>query len=270
MVEQHQPDRRHARGVGHLLGIQQFIDRGAVELRAGHHELGAHRGRREGDAPAIGVEQRHHRQHGVGRRGAQRILRVGHQRVQHVGAVRIQHALGIARGARGVAHRGRGVFVEVLPREIAVGFRDPVLIGDRVLQRGLRHMRLVGEHDIALHARQFVGDLFQHRHEGGVDHHHAVFRMVDDPGDLFGEQPRIDGMADRADAHDAVPGFKMAPGVPRDGGDAVAELDAVAMRGAARLSARGREFRRNWCDEWGLRPIASRPLACRETAPRAR
>src|SRR5271169_49890 len=37
-------------------------------------------------------------------------------------------------------------------------------------------------------------------------------------------------MADRADTHDAVPGLKMAPGVPRDGGDAVAELDAVAVQ----------------------------------------
>src|SRR5258706_4152146 len=54
--------------------------------------------------------------------------------------------------------------------------------------------------------------------------------MVDDPGDLIGEQPRIDGMADRADAHDAVPGFKMTPGVPGDGGDAVAKLDAVAIQ----------------------------------------
>ena len=72
-------------------------------------------------------------------------------------------------------------------------------------------------------------------------------------------------MADGADAHDAVPGFQMAPGVPGDGGDAVAELDAVALAGAARLSARGRGFRRNWCDGWGLRPIASRLLACRGT-----
>ena len=149
--------------------------------------------------------------------------------MQHVGAMRIQHALGIARGAGGVAHRGRGIFVEGLPLEIAVGFRDPVLIGDRVLQRGLRHVRLVGEHDVAFDAWQLVGDLFQDRHEGDVGHHHAVLRMVDDPGDLVREQPRIDGMADRADPHDAVPGFEMAPGVPGDGGDAVAELDAVAI-----------------------------------------
>ena len=229
VVEQHQPHRRDAGGVGHLLGVKQFVDRGAVELGAGHHQLGAHRGRRERDAPAVGVEQWNHRQHCIGGVGAEQVAGIGHQRVQHVGAMRIQHAFRIARGAGGVAHRGCGILVKVLPLELAVGFRDPVLIGDRVLQRGLRHMRLVGEHDVALDARQLVGDLFQDRHEGDVGHHHAVLRMIDDPGDLVGEQPRIDGVADRADSHDAVPGFEMAPGVPGDGGDAVAELDAVAI-----------------------------------------
>ncbi len=36
-------------------------------------------------------------------------------------------------------------------------------------------------------------------------------------------------MANRANAHDAVPGFEVTPGIPSDGGDAVAELDAVAF-----------------------------------------
>ncbi|MHC2621428.1 hypothetical protein ACVIW2_003460 [Bradyrhizobium huanghuaihaiense] len=40
----------------------------------------------------------------------------------------------------------------------------------------------------------------------------------------------IDGMADGADAHDAVPHLEMAPGVPGDRSDAVAELDAVALQ----------------------------------------
>ena len=229
VLQQHQPHRRHAGGVGHLLGVHQLVDRGAVELGARHHQLGAHRRRREGDAPAVGVEQRHHRQHHVLGGGAERVAIVGDQRVQHVGAVRIQHALRVARGARGVAHRRGGVLVEHLPLEVAVGFRDPVLIGDRVLQRGLRHMRLVGEDDVALDARQLRGDLFQHRHEGEVDHHHAVFGVVDDPGDLLGKQPRVDGMADRADTHDAVPRFEVPPRVPGDGGDPVPELDAVAV-----------------------------------------
>jgi len=91
-------------------------------------------------------------------------------------------------------------------------------------------MRLVGEHDEAFDAWKLVGDFFQHRHEGDVGHHHAVLGVVDDPGDLIGKQSRIDCMADRANTHDAVPGLEMAPGVPRNGGDAVAELDAVAFQ----------------------------------------
>jgi hypothetical protein len=149
--------------------------------------------------------------------------------MQNVGAVRIQHALGVAGGAGSVAHRRRGVFVERLPLEIAVDLGDPVFIGDHVLQRGRRHVRLVGEQDEAFHARDLAGDFLQDRNESEVDHHHAVLGMVDDPGDLVRKQPWIDGMADGADAHDAVPGFEMAPGVPGDGGDAVAELDAIAV-----------------------------------------
>ena len=80
---------------------------------------------------------------------------------------------------------------------------------------------------------QPVGELFQQRHEGQVDEHHAVFGVIDDPADLLGEQPRIDGVVDRADAEDAVPGFQMPPGVPGERRDAVAELDAVAAPAAA-------------------------------------
>ena len=46
-----------------------------------------------------------------------------------------RHALGMAGGAGGVAHAGCGILVEALPGEVAVGLGDPVLIGDRVLQR---------------------------------------------------------------------------------------------------------------------------------------
>ncbi len=34
VLQQRQPDRRHAGGEGHLVVVEQFIDRGAVELRA--------------------------------------------------------------------------------------------------------------------------------------------------------------------------------------------------------------------------------------------
>ena len=230
MCNEHQPDRRHRGGERHLAGVEQFVDRGAVELGAGKHQRRAGERRRERQRPAVGVEQRHHRHHHVARRDALGVRQRRHEGVQHVGAVRIEHALRIAGGAGGVAHAGRGVFVEAFPGEIGIDLADPVLVGDRVLQRRLRHVRGVGEHDVALDGRQLVGDLFQQRHEGEVDHHHAVLGVIDDPDDLVGKQPRVDGVIDRADAEDAVPGFHVPPGVPGQRRHPVAELDAVLVQ----------------------------------------
>ena len=63
-------------------------------------------------------------------------------------------------GAGGVAHAGGGVFVKLHPGEIAVGLADPVFVGDGVLQRRLRHVRGISQHDVTLDGRQLVGDLF--------------------------------------------------------------------------------------------------------------
>ena len=227
MLQQHQPHGGHRGGEADAIGVEQFVDRGAVELGARHHHGGADHRRGQSQPPAIGVEHRHHRQddvaggnsHGVGLRR--------HHRVQHVGAVRIDHALGIAGGARGVAHAGRGIFVKGFPVEVAVDVGDPLLVGHGVLQRGRRHMRGVGQHHVCLDRFQLVGDFFQDRHEGEIDKDHTIFRMVDDPDDLLGEQPRIDGVIDGADAHDAVPGLEMPPAVPGQRRHPIAELDAV-------------------------------------------
>ena len=111
----------------------------------------------------------------------------------------------------------------VFQAKIAVDFRDPLLVGHGVLQRRRRHVRGVGQHHVALDRLELVGELFQDRQEGEVDHHHAVFGVIDDPDDLVGEQARIDGVIDRADAHDAVPGLEVAPGVPGQRRHAVAD-----------------------------------------------
>ena len=104
--------------------------------------------------------------------------------------------------------------------------------------------------------RQLVGELFQQRHEGEVGHHHAVLGVIDDPDDLLGKQPRIDGVVDRADAEDAVPGFEMPPGVPGQRRDAVAELDAVAVEALRDLAARARGSRHSWWCGSAPRPSA--------------
>ena len=117
---------------------------------------------------------------------------------------------------------------------------DPLLVGHGISQRGRRHMRRVGQHDVLFDRLELVGELFQDRQESEIDHHHAVFGVIDDPGDLFGKQARIDGVIDRADAHDAVPGFEVPPGVPGQRRHAVAQLDAIAfepLRHAQRAGA---------------------------------
>ena len=162
--------------------------------------------------------------------------------MQNVGAVRIEHALGIAGGAGGVAHAGGGALVERLPFEIAVDFADPVFIGDGVLERGLGHMRDVGQDHVTLDSRELVGDFFQQRHECQVRHHDAVGGVVDDPDNLIGEQPRIDRVIDRADPHDAVPGLEMPPGIPGQRRHPVAELDAVFVQPLRHLQGAGAEL----------------------------
>src|SRR5262245_6933934 len=54
--------------------------------------------------------------------------------------------------------------------------------------------------------------------------------MIDDPGDLLREQARIDRVVDRANPEDAIPGFNVAPGVPRKRCDPVTLLDAVLVQ----------------------------------------
>ena len=230
VLQQHQPHGGHRGGEGHAIGIEQFVDRGAVELGARHHHGGADHRRGQSEPPAIGVEHRHHRHDDVARGDPHGVELRRHHRVQHVGAVRIDHAFGIACCARRVAHAGRGIFVKGFPNEVAVDVGDPLLVRHRILQCGRRHMRRAGQHHVFLDRLQLVGDFFEDRHEGEIDHQYAVFGMIDDPDDLLGKQPRIDGVINGADAHDAVPGLEMPPGVPGQRRHPIAELDAVLVQ----------------------------------------
>ena len=141
----------------------------------------------------------------------------------------IEHALGMAGGAGGVAEAGGGAFVEFLPGEVAVDLCDPVVVGDGVLEFRRRHVRGVGENDEALDRRQAVGDRLQERDEGEIDERHPVLGVVHDPGDLLGEEARIDGVIDRAGAGNAVPAFEMPVAVPGERRHSVADLDTVAV-----------------------------------------
>ena len=91
-------------------------------------------------------------------------------------------------------------------------------------------MRMVCQNDIALDRRQTIGQRLHERHEGKVDQRHPVFGVVDDPGDLLGEEARVDGVIDRARPGYAVPAFEVPVAIPGERRDAVAVLDLLAMK----------------------------------------
>jgi hypothetical protein len=61
-------------------------------------------------------------------------------------------------------------------------------------------VRGVCEEHVPLDVGQPVGELLQQGDEGEVRQHQAALGVVQDPGDLVGEQARIDGVVDRAHA----------------------------------------------------------------------
>ena len=162
--------------------------------------------------------------------------------------MRIEHALRVAGGARGVAEARGGALVELLPAEILVDLVQPLLVGDGVLQLRRRHVRGVGEDNVALDRRQMLCDRLEERHEREVGHHDPVLGVIYDPGDLLREQARIDRVINRADPGDAVPGLEMAEAVPGKRRDPVAEPDPVAFEALG-------DFQRPLADLAIVRPV---------------
>ncbi len=99
ILQQPRPNRGYGAGNRDAFRLEQLVDRGAVELGAGHDQLGADGRRTEGHAPGVGVEHGGHRQNHVGGGEADDVRLQAHQRVQEVRPMGIHHALGIAGGA---------------------------------------------------------------------------------------------------------------------------------------------------------------------------
>src|SRR5438552_15026605 len=73
--------------------------------------------------------------------------------------------------------------------------------------------------------RQVWCQAFDERSKGCVDKEQPVFGMIDYVEDLLIEQPRVDRVADRADARNCVIELEMAEGIPGECPDAVAGSD---------------------------------------------
>ena len=236
VLQQRQPHRRHARGEGNLLLLEQLVEAGAVERHAGEDDLGADHRRRVGQAPGVDVEHRHHRQHDRARRQAKRIGQRRAIGVQHGRAVRVEHALRIAGRARGVAERRCGLLVEVGPLQGAGLACDQLLVAQQVgdLARG-RHVGAVGHHHDMLHGLELADHALDDRQQVEVDKDDLVFGVVGDVGHMLGREARVQGVQHGAEAGDAEIELEMAVGVPGNGADPVAELDAQALQRLGQL-----------------------------------
>ena len=154
--------------------------------------------------------------------------------------MRIKHAFRLSGGPGGVAKAAGGVFVEngpvrLLTRRLQQAFVTKLRHAGRQVER--LHFSRIGEHD---DRAQIGGDLGRdsggERRETGVDEQHMIFGVVDDVGDIVRRQARIDGVADRAYAGNAVIKFEMAVAVHGQRGDAVAEADAQLPQRSHQLS----------------------------------
>jgi hypothetical protein len=126
------------------------------------------------------------------------------------------------------------MLVEPGPGETRIALGDQRFVADEIGKpRPGRHVAFVGHHDIALDLRQARAQAFEKRNERQVEEQPAVLGMVDDIGQLIGEQPRIERVHDDAHAHEPVPDLGMAVGIPRHRPDHIAGADAEpAGRGA--------------------------------------
>ena len=147
-----------------------------------------------GEAPGVGVEHRHDRQDHVALAGAEAVGDHHAHRVQAGRAVRVDDALGVAGGAARVAHRRGPVLVRVVatrpgrPRPAAprsrAAARPPSGLGTSPLPSSITTMwRTVS--NVSSSGQQQA-------EQRPVDEDHLVLGVVDDVGELLGEQPDVE------------------------------------------------------------------------------
>ncbi|KIU01174.1 hypothetical protein QU38_02520, partial [Staphylococcus aureus] len=119
VLEHREPHGGYAGGMRHLLAVHQLAqDQRIIDCR--EDELDPRRSAGPGQTPADRMEHRHDRHRHRTRREIEHVgLHLG-DRMDHAGTMRIDHALGIARGAAGVADHARLALAAGHPAVIAV------------------------------------------------------------------------------------------------------------------------------------------------------
>ena len=155
----------------------------------------------------------------------------------------VDDSLRLARRPARVTHCRGGAFVEIRPREPGRFGGDELLITQHVSQcRGIARAR----DDDVPHGLQLILHLGEHRDQRIVDDHDLVLGMVDDEGELIGEQPQVERVQHRAHTGHRHVSFQMLLVVP------LQSADAVAVAHAEPLQRRGQ----------ALGAVGDRPEAC--------
>ena len=219
------PARQGRTALGHeahqRLGLQPAV--GHAQRRAAHH-------RRVGQPPRVGVEHRHDRQHPVLEGETAGVAAAHRHRVQVRRAVAVDDPLGVAGGARGVAHGCRVALVDLGPVEGRLGGREQLLVEVHLLAAGAQRVEVgarrvgPGDHDVL--DRGHLPQLRrQQPAERVVDDHHVVLRVVGDVDQLLGEEPDVQGVQHRAHRGHRQVGLEVLDVVPLEGRHPLVAVD---------------------------------------------
>ncbi len=144
----------------------------------------------------------------------------------------VEDAARVADGAGGVAKAGRRVFVESTPGG------GPAESLDEIRQRpGLSGLTgrlshwLVVQYQYRLDAPAKRQYFVEHRLQTRADRDPAIARLVHDGCQVRQAQARVEGMADEAYAHCSVGEGQVVLGIPGQGSNAVAQLQAAVQQG---------------------------------------
>src|ERR1700730_15552906 len=112
----------------------------------------------------------------------------------------VKHALRVAGGARGIAKRGGRALVEFGPLEILVFGPNKRLVETEARKAGCGLRAFRGHPYDSAFCREMRRQPLDERDKARIDEEQPVRGMIDYVDDLFIEQPRVDRVADRADA----------------------------------------------------------------------
>ena len=221
---------------------------GAGQVAAGHDQVGAGRHPGVGQTPRVGVEHRHDGQHTVVLADADAVGHEDGHRVQERAAVAVDDTLRVARGAARVAHARRLILVarwgEIHRR--CIGEQLLVIVHGDALDGGQLAGDVVDHHQVAyrLEGRQQWREQGQHRL---VDEDDLVGGMIDDVGELFGEQPHVQRVQDAAGARGGKVQLEVAGAVPSERGHPRDRCRCPVRRGRRPRGGCATPTRRRWC-----------------------